>query len=254
MTVVQFSALNDNYNWIVFCEKTKICAGIDIYNTHTFFEFIKENDLNLVAILNTHHHNDHCGGNETIKEKYPDIDFYASKYDYDNKRIPCQNKFLIEGNLINIGEIELQVLELQGHTLGHIAYFNKDIFFAGDTLFASGCGRVFEGSYEQMHNSLEKLLKNLEKKTQIYCGHEYTLSNLKFSSSINQEYFKNYFEEISILREEELETLPTSLDRELNYNPFLMVFDKDKRENILNYKNKTSLEAFSDLRDKKNNF
>lgn len=253
MKVYQYKALKDNYNWILICEKNSICAGIDIYDSDSFIEYVKKNNLKPIAILNTHHHNDHIGGNNEVKRYFPDIKVYASKYDMEHKRIECQTDFLIEGDKIYIGEIELSVLDIVGHTLGHICYFNKEIAFVGDTIFSSGCGRLFEGSPEQMFNSLEKLVKNLELSAKIYCGHEYTLENLRFCLSLNNKYFKNYFDEIEELRIKNEFTVPTNLEKELIFNPFLMVMNQDLKE-ILGLKNYNSLEAFTLLREKKNHF
>lgn len=253
MYVYQYPALKDNYNWILVCEKTSMCVGIDIYDSDTFINYVQENNLKPVAILNTHHHNDHTGGNNQINKHFPDIKFYASKYDMENKRIDCQTDFLIEGDKVYIGEIELSVLDIVGHTLGHICYFNKEIAFVGDTIFSSGCGRLFEGSPKQMYKSLEKLVKNLDLNTKIYCGHEYTLDNLKFCLSLSHNYFENYFEKVKELRTNNKYTVPTNLEKELVFNPFFMVMNQDLKK-ILGLENYNSLDAFTILREKKNHF
>jgi hydroxyacylglutathione hydrolase len=253
MKVYQYPALKDNYNWILICEESNKCAGIDIYDSQTFINYVNENNLEPISILNTHHHNDHTGGNVEIKNKFPDIKFYGSKYDMEHNRIECQTNFVCEGDKIQIGNIELSVIDIVGHTLGHICYFNKEIAFVGDTLFASGCGRLFEGTYKQMFDSFDKIVNNLSLNTTIYCGHEYTLDNLKFCTSLNEEYFKHYFKEIKELRNQNKMTVPTNLEKELIFNPFLMVKNKDLRE-TLGLSNYNSLEAFTILREKKNSF
>lgn len=254
MKIFQYTALSDNYNWIVFCEKTGFCAGIDIFNTEGFFDFVTKNNLKPIAILNTHHHNDHCGGNQEIVKKYPEIDIYASQYDYENKRIPFQTKVVNENDEIVIGEIKLKVLETKGHTLGHLAYYNEEAIFVGDTLFSSGCGRLFEGTYSQMLDSMKKIIAHTKKNTKIYCGHEYTLSNLNFSTSLNEKYFEEKLIEIKDKRSNNIPSVPFFIDEQLSYNPFLMVFDENLKDQVLNYSNYSELEAFTDLRKRKDVF
>lgn len=254
MPIFQYPALQDNYNWIVSCEQTGECVGVDIYDVIPFFDYIEKNNLKLMAILNTHHHHDHTGGNNKIAEKYPNIKFYGSEYDYKNKRIDQQTDGLKENDKIKFGNIELNVLEIPGHTLGHICYFNSDMAFVGDTIFASGCGRLFEGSPEQMLHSLKKIINNLENKTKIYCGHEYTLSNLKFSQSLNNQYFSEYKSDIESKRKNNIMTVPTDINKELAYNPFIMVTSNKLKNEVLKLENMNELEAFTYLRKLKDSF
>jgi hydroxyacylglutathione hydrolase len=248
--VIQFKALKDNYNWIVYCKNTKLCVGIDIYNTDEFFSIIEKNKLKLKYILNTHHHEDHCGGNKKILEKFPDVEIFASRYDIENKRIYGQSEGIRQGDIIVVGDIRLKVLDVPGHTLGHIAYYNDEVMFVGDTLFASGCGRLFEGTPEQMFNSLKKIVNNTNNKTKIYCGHEYTKSNLEFAKHLNKEYFNNYANNI---KNKDC-TIPTDKIMELKYNPFLMVMNETYKDFVLNMQNMSSIEAFTYLRKLKDNF
>jgi len=250
--VYQYPALQDNFHFIIVCEKTKKCAAVDIYDPYPLFKYIKENDLVFEAIINTHHHMDHSGGNEAILERYPEIKIYGSKYDFENKRIFGQNQVLIEGDEVSVGEITFSILDIPGHTLGHIGLINEKYVFVGDTLFASGCGRLFEGNPSQMVDSLKKLIKNISKTAEIYCGHEYTLANLKFAKKYNEDYFLSYFAEISKIRENGLFTLPTSLERELKYNPFLMAFQTEGREN-LGLLGLDDVAAFAKIREEKDN-
>lgn len=253
MKVIQFNALSDNYNFIAYCNETKECVGIDIFNYEEFFQKINENNLNLIAILNTHHHSDHMGGNKEIKKKYPNIKFYASEYDFNNKRIDYQTDILRNGDQIKIGNEILNVLEIQGHTLGHLCYYNNDVAFVGDTVFASGCGRVFEGTHKQMFESIKRITEVINNETLIYCGHEYTMSNVNFALSLNNEYFKNYKEEISKKTNLKTPTVPTTLKLESKLNPFIMVLDDNLRKNILQL-DLTPEDAFSILRSKKDTF
>jgi hydroxyacylglutathione hydrolase len=254
MHIYQYPALEDNYNWIITCPETKECAGVDIYDTEPFFKYIAENDLKLVAVLNTHHHQDHMGGNEEIARQTKNLKFYGSNYDFEHKRIACQTNGLHEGHHVKIGNINLAVLEIPGHTLGHICYFNSHVAFVGDTLFASGCGRLFEGTPLQMYTSLEKLVNNLNSKSPVYCGHEYTLGNLKFASSLNEHYFQEYYKEITLMRQGDKMTVPTTMEKELIYNPFLMVRNQKLLKEILKMEEDVPVEAFAVLRRKKDNF
>jgi hydroxyacylglutathione hydrolase len=254
MNVFQYPALTDNYNWIISCPETKECAGVDIYDTEPLFNYVEQNNLNLVAILNTHHHQDHVGGNSDVAKKYKNLKFYGSAYDFENKRIACQTSGLSEGQSVNIGNIKLSVIEIPGHTLGHICYFNNEVAFVGDTLFASGCGRLFEGTPRQMYTSFEKLVNNLNPESPVYCGHEYTLANLKFACSLNEHYFREYYQEISQLREKNKMTVPTTMEKELEFNPFLMARNPKLRKELLNMSEDNPVEAFAVLRKKKDNF
>ena len=254
MNVFQYPALTDNYNWIISCPETMECAGIDIYDTEPFFNYIKQNNLKPVAVLNTHHHQDHVGGNGSIAKKYDNIKFYGSNYDFEHKRIECQTNGLSEGDHVKIGNITLSVIEIPGHTLGHICYFNNQVAFVGDTLFASGCGRLFEGTPQQMLNSFEKLITSLNHKSPVYCGHEYTLANLKFAGSLNEAYFQEYQKEISLLRQKDKMTVPTTIEKELSYNPFMLVINPKSRKEILKISEDNDVEAFAVLRKMKDNF
>ncbi|GIW23525.1 MAG: hydroxyacylglutathione hydrolase [Candidatus Sericytochromatia bacterium] len=248
--VIQFRSLKDNYNWVVYCKETKLCVGIDIYNTEEFFKIIDENKLILKYILNTHHHEDHCGGNKRILEKFSDIEIFASRYDLSFKRIYGQTEGVKENDLIVVGNIRLKVLDVPGHTLGHVVYYNDDVMFVGDTLFASGCGRLFEGSAEQMLKSLKKIIDNAKNETKIYCGHEYTNSNLEFASALNKDYFNNYAKNMKKRKC----TIPTNKIMELKYNPFLMVMNETYKNYVLNLNNMSVLEAFTYLRQLKDNY
>jgi hydroxyacylglutathione hydrolase len=254
MNVYQYPALTDNYNWIITCPETQECAGVDIYDTEPFFKYINDNNLKLVAVLNTHHHQDHVGGNTEIAKEYPNLKFYGSNYDWEHRRIENQIIGCKEGHTVHIGNIALSVIEIPGHTLGHICYYNNNVAFVGDTLFASGCGRLFEGTPQQMYSSFEKLVSHLNHKSPVYCGHEYTLANLKFASSLNEHYFQEYLKEITLLRQNNQMTLPTTIEKELEYNPFMMAMNPKYRKEILKRTEDSGVEAFAVLRKMKDNF
>ena len=189
--------------------------------------------------MNTHHHYDHVGGNKELKK------LYSAKvigFDEDKHRIPEIDICLKNNEIWKDGIFEAKVFHIPGHTLGHICFyfFRENVLFSGDTLFSLGCGRVFEGTHEQMFNSLQ-LLKNLPSKTEIYCGHEYTLKNSDFCLKYDAEN-KALISKIEFIKNQLAKgqpTIPTTLEEELKTNIFL------RSKNV---------ENFSKLRDLKDNF
>ena len=173
--------LNDNYSYICFDNKNDAFV-VDPSEFKPVDEYISNNQLNLKYVLNTHHHFDHVGGNYELKQKY-NCKVIGSKL--DENRIPEVDILLKEGEKWKFKEDAAQIIEIPGHTTGHIAFYfsNQKIVFTGDTLFSLGCGRLFEGTPEMMWNSLQKL-RNLPDDTKIYCGHEYTLNNALFTKSV----------------------------------------------------------------------
>ena len=178
MIVKIIPCLSDNYCYLLFDKDKKIGCVIDPSEAKPVEEIIQKNNINLKYILNTHHHYDHVGGNIELKKKFNSkiIGFKG-----DKNRIP-EIDILVEDNQIwSKDNFEIKIYHIPGHTSGHICfYFPKEkIVFTGDTLFSLGCGRIFEGTYEQMFYSLNKI-KSLPSDTKIYCGHEYTLQNSNF--------------------------------------------------------------------------
>ena len=231
--------LNDNYSYLIFDKSNKNACVIDPSESKPVIKAIEENKVKLKYILNTHHHYDHVGGNKELKEKY-DSKIVGFKDDKD--RIP-EIDILVEDNQIWKEEnFEAKIYHIPGHTTGHIAFhfFKEKKIFTGDTLFSLGCGRIFEGTYEQMFNSLNKI-KILPKDTEIYCGHEYTLKNGDFclANDANNMKLKKKIEVIKKKLENNLPSIPTILGDEIECNIFL------KAKN---------LDSFSKLRDLKDNF
>lgn len=215
----QIPLLRDNYGYLVVCEKTRQAAIIDPSEADPVLDRIDQEKVTLRAILNTHHHRDHTGGNEGILQKFP-VDVYGHKSDHG--RIPGLTHGIDEHDEIKIGELTAKVFFIPGHTTGHVAYLFGSNLFCGDTLFTAGCGRIFEGTPDQMHASLSKLMA-LPDDTNIYCGHEYTESNLRFAASMEP---KNHrliarTERVQGLRARGLSTVPAKLDEEKQTNPFL---------------------------------
>jgi len=239
MEVKIIPCLNDNYSYLIFDKLKRIACVIDPSESKPVINAIEKNKLKLKYILNTHHHYDHVGGNKELKKKY-DSKIVGFKDDKD--RIP-EVDILVENDQIwKEKNFEAKIYHIPGHTTGHIAFhfFKEKKIFTGDTLFSLGCGRIFEGTYEQMFNSLNKI-KKLPKDTEIYCGHEYTIQNGNFclaNDSSNLK-LKEKIEKIRKKLENNLPSVPTTLADEIECNIFLKAKD---------------LESFSKLRDLKDNF
>ena len=253
MKVEIIKCLKDNYSYLLINEKNKNACVVDPSESKPIIDFVEKKNINLKFILNTHHHYDHVGGNNDLKKKYGS-NIVGFKYDKD--RIP-EIDILVEDNQIWSNEdFEAKIFHIPGHTSGHICfYFEKEkIAFTGDTLFSLGCGRIFEGTYEQMFESLNKL-KKLPIETKIYCGHEYTLQNSKFCIKYdkNNSNLKKKIESINDKLNKGLPTIPSTIKDELECNIFLRSENKSIQKN-LNLNNINSLQTFSKLRDLKDNF
>jgi hydroxyacylglutathione hydrolase len=196
---------------------------IDPSEAEPVTEALRREGLRLVAIVNTHHHFDHVGGNERLREQFGDVPVYA--HVSDRGRVPGQTHDVVEGKKFVAAGLELDPLHVPGHTLGAVAYHVEDAVFTGDTLFIAGCGRLFEGTPEQMHGSLSGKLAKLPKETRVFCGHEYTLANLRFAASVEPENqaIARAAERARGLRERGEPTVPSTIADELATNPFLRV-------------------------------
>ena len=219
--IIGLRVLNDNVIWL--WKKNKSVVVIDPALSQPVIEFLKTNNLNLKAILQTHHHSDHIGGTKELIKKWPNTKVVASAKEKD--RIPFQNISVKDGDKLQLLGKEVNVIEVIGHTRSHIAFYlnNKSpILFIGDTLFSAGCGRIFEGTYKQMYNSLKKI-KSLPKNTFIYCAHEYTKSNLLWALNLepeNQNLKKKLIEVEKKISLKKL-TIPCLLEEEMKINLFL---------------------------------
>jgi len=239
MKVEIIKCLKDNYSYLIIDEKNNYACVVDPSEAEPVINFIKKKNINLKFILNTHHHYDHVGGNNKLKKKYG---AKVVGFKNDKERIPDID-ILLEDNQIWKGEnFESKIMHIPGHTSGHICFYfmREKIVFTGDTLFSLGCGRIFEGTYKQMYNSLNKL-KNLPPDTKIYCGHEYTLQNSLFCSK-HEKNNKNLQKKISEIKsklKKNLSTMPSTIREELACNIFLRT---------------KNLQDFSKLRDLKDNF
>ena len=206
-----------------------------------------------MVILNTHHHFDHVGGNIELKKKY---NSKILGFEKDKKRIPGRDLLLKDSQEFKIGDLVFKTIFIPGHTSGHIAFYSEKekIIFTGDTLFSMGCGRVFEGTYQQMFDSLNKI-KNLPEDTKIFCGHEYTKNNLSFCQKFNPNniHLKNKQKFIEEKIKEKKPTIPSTIKDEIQTNIFLRYDDNDVKAE-LNLKKASDLEIFSKLRDLKTIF
>ncbi len=220
------NVLQDNIIWIWIEGKNAVV--VDPAISEPVQVWLKARGLNLCGVLQTHHHIDHIGGTKELLELWPKAEVIASKS--DQKRIPFQTISVEDGNILQIFNQNVHVLEVPGHTMTHLAYYClnsqsgkcEPILFCGDTLFGGGCGRLFEGTPTDMFHSLEKI-NNLPKETKIYCAHEYTKENLIWANSIepNNLNIKDRLNEVKQLRQKGLSTLPTSIEIERKTNLFL---------------------------------
>ncbi len=253
MDIDVIPCLSDNYSYLIKDNQTNTVAIIDPSEFGPCDKKIDQKYKKLDFILNTHHHFDHIGGNEELKRKY------GSKvlgFEKEKKRIPSLDVLLKDGQKFKIGNLDFKTIFIPGHTSGHIAfYFEKEkVVFTGDTLFSLGCGRIFEGTYQQMFNSLNKI-KNLPEETKIYCGHEYTKNNLGFCLKFdpNNSFLKKKVKVIEAKIKDKKPTIPSTIKDEIQTNIFLRYDDLNVKD-ALNLKNASDLEIFTKLRDLKDNF
>lgn len=248
-------ALKDNYIWIIHNQKYAVI--IDPGVAFPVIEFIRQQNLELIAILNTHHHHDHTGGNIELSQL-----FGVRIYGPAKETIPGMTDSLVEGDTIALPELSLNlsVLDTPGHTIGHISYYDpgSSLLFCGDTLFSCGCGRIFEGTTQQMYDSLRKIA-NLPDATRIYCTHEYTLSNIQFAIEVDptNPLLTEYAAQVKALRANNEPTLPTMVAIEKTINPFL----RCEHPAIINAANQhakgqftDAISVFSEIRKWKNNY
>jgi len=253
LNVEPIKAFTDNYIWLVSTNEGSIV--IDPGESENIQKLIDNKIIDLKGILITHHHYDHTNGlSDLVKKNKLGVFGPVNDIDGIDHRLSDKDKISIIG-------IDFDIISIPGHTLDHIGFYSANagnpILFCGDTLFAGGCGRIFEGTYEQMFNSLKKITK-LPTNTNIYCGHEYTLSNLKFALEADDankeliEEFKQVENKINL----NTPSLPTRLDKELEVNPFLRCDNINIQNKIIEKFNVSDneLEIFTALRKWKDNF
>ena len=239
MKIEIIKCLEDNYSYLLIDEESNSACVIDPSESKPIINYTEKNRINLKFILNTHHHFDHIGGNKDLKKKYNSKVIGFKK---DKNRIPEIDICLDDREIWKGEQFESKIYHIPGHTSGHVCYhfFNQGILFTGDTLFSLGCGRIFEGTYEEMFSSLQ-LIKSFPKETKIYCGHQYTLKNSEFCIKYdkNNSALRNKIKSIKNKLNRGIPSIPSTIEEELNCNIFLKSKD---------------IETFSKLRDLKDNF
>tara|TARA_R110001583_G_scaffold19603_3_gene76529 strand:+ start:982 stop:1749 length:768 start_codon:yes stop_codon:yes gene_type:complete len=253
-SVLTIPAFDDNYIWLIKDSQSQRCVVVDPGDAAPVIEILVAQQLIIEAIIITHHHHDHIGGVNALLEYNPDI------------KVFCKKPLFSDAYLVDEGDqvcffdnrLILDVWQVAGHTLDHIVYFNEQMLFCGDTLFSAGCGRVFEGSHQQMLTALSRLA-TLNDNIKVYCAHEYTQNNLIFALHVdpNNQDLIDYIKQASKLRQQGLPTIPTTIKREKSINPFLRVFDQSLINNLQNLLAKpisSGLPCFEALRVYKDRF
>lgn len=277
MRIVPIPCLSDNYAYLLVCRETKEAAIVDVSEAGPVLGAIDQGagtqdsrrdlsallnhnreDVRIVAILSTHHHHDHVGGNEEVRSRLGIDRVYG--HATDRGRIPGQTQYLQEDDTFEIGRLKIRALHIPGHTLGAVAYVvthepDDPAVFTGDTLFVGGCGRLFEGDPPMMHTSLSKLAA-LDPRTRVFCGHEYTESNLRFAAHVepSNAAITQAREKVAALRKEGRPSVPSTIGDELSYNPFLRTESQEIRMTLGIDASASPAEALGIIRKAKDSF
>jgi len=260
MKITPIPCFSDNYAYLVECETTGENALVDASEAAPILAALEARGVRqLGAIWSTHHHPDHVGGNEAVARALGvrEVAGHVS----DKGRIPAQTRFLADGETFSLGAIRVTTLHIPGHTLGAVGYVVTDdtgsagAVFTGDTLFLAGCGRMFEGTPPMMHASLAKLAA-LPPDTRVYCGHEYTKSNLRFAAHVepSNANVRARAEHADKLRTDGIATVPGTIGEELETNPFFRVRSAEVRRTLGIAQNASDAEAFGAIRAAKDAF
>lgn len=252
MLIFRIPVLNDNYIFLLHDAARNTAAVVDPAVAPPVLQWLRDRQAKLVTILNTHHHSDHVGGNRELLQSFPEAVVYGGAV--DRGRIPGQQVFLQAGDRVEFGDRVAEVFFVPGHTKAHIAYYflptetEGGELFCGDTLFAGGCGRLFEGTPAQMVDSLSKL-RSLPADTRVWCAHEYTLNNLRFALTVDPDNadLRSRYEQVQTLRRQDQATVPTSIALEQQTNPFL-------RWDQLRSSGEDAVKTFARLRQLKDQF
>lgn len=258
MKVYPIRALQDNYMYLLVDDSTKEAAAVDPVNASAMASAVADHGVTLKAILTTHHHYDHAHGNADMLSMFPDITVYGG-----DTRVQALTKAISHLEIIKLGNLTIECLATPCHTKGHICYYvtcnsgepdeTERAVFTGDTLFIAGCGRFFEGNSEQMNDNLNNILGTLPDSTKIYCGHEYTLTNLKFALSVEPSNVdiktKLQWAQNRISKREP--TVPSTIGEEKKINPFMRL----NKPQVKKFTGETEeLEIMTVLRHRKNEF
>ncbi|VDN22022.1 unnamed protein product [Gongylonema pulchrum] len=254
MKVIPIPALSDNYMYLLVDEKTSQAAVVDPVNLHSINAAVKAAGVTLTSSLVTHHHWDHASATEEISNAYNKLIIYGG-----DKRIGALTNEVRDGDTFKVGELDVKCLHTPCHTTGSTCYYVTDgsadkAVFTGDTLFIAGCGRFFEGNATQMDSALNEKLASLPDDTKVYCGHEYTVDNLKFAASVepkNEEVKKKlaWAQERRRLGEY---TVPSTIGDEKLFNPFMRVRISEELRNVANSTDPVTVMA--KIRSMKNSF
>ena len=253
MKVQIIPALQDNYMYLIIDEASQEAAIVDPVDPEAVAAAVQQNNVNLTKVLTTHHHWDHAGGNGKLCKKFNNLQVYGG-----DDRIEALTNKVKHDDSFNIGGLKVCCLATPCHTTGHICYYiagdqDPPAVFTGDTLFAGGCGRFFEGTAEQMYNALIQILGSLPNETKVYCGHEYTENNLKFGKSVEpgNEAIRQKIEVVRVQCEKHRPTVPSTIGEEKQTNPFMRVHE----QSVMDYaKQGDPIQTMAFLRRNKDNF
>lgn len=257
LQVKRLPALSDNYIFLLHDPQTNLAAVVDPAEPQPVLDCLADLGAELVTIFNTHHHSDHVGANRALMQKFPQLTVYGGEE--DRGRIPGQMVYLKEGDRVNFTDREAEIFFIPGHTRAHIAYYfapsssqETGELFCGDTIFAGGCGRLFEGTPAQMVDSIGKL-RQLPDNTRVWCAHEYTLGNLKFAVTVDPDNLdlQNRYQQVQKMRSQGEATIPSLLGEEKLTNPFLR-WDAIALQDAM--KSTDPIEVFGKLRGMKDVF
>jgi hydroxyacylglutathione hydrolase len=233
MAIIPVPQLSDNYAYLVVDDTTKKCGVVDCAEADKVLAEVNRRGLQLIAVLPTHWHFDHVGGNDDLVRAIPGLRVYGARG--ERGRIPAQTHAIDDGDSVEVASLKGRVIGIPAHTNGHIAYYfpELDSVFTGDTLFIAGCGRVFEGRAQTMVDSLAKLAA-LPDSTQVYCGHEYTEKNLRFALTLepSNQVLKRKYEWAKSVRAEGKYTIPSTIGDEKSFNPFLRTESPELRASL----------------------
>lgn len=227
MEISRLPALSDNYIFLLYDSAQQTAAVVDPAEPDPVLQALARHGAKLTTIFNTHHHADHVGANRHLQQQFPEVVIYGGVA--DRGRIPGQQVYLSEGDTVTFAGRSGHVYFVPGHTKAHIAYYFPPVkgddwgeLFCGDTLFAGGCGRLFEGTPQQMVSSLGKL-RSLPDHTRVWCAHEYTLKNLQFALTVDPDnaVLQQQLATVQAARNQGVATIPTQLGLEKQLNPFL---------------------------------
>lgn len=253
LIIKQLPVLTDNYIYLIHEPNSGATAVVDPAIADPVINTLDKQSWQLTHILNTHHHWDHVGANLELKERYA-CRIYASSYDSD--RIPGIDHTLDHSGQFLFGQYQVKIIATPGHTLGHIVYYfaQDKALFCGDTLFVMGCGRLFEGTARQMHQSLQKIAA-LPTDTRLYCAHEYTQTNGQFALTIEPDNrnLHDIMNKVKELRSLNQATVPSTLAQELKTNPFLRA-NSPAIQKKLALPNHSDVEVFTEIRRRKDNY